>query len=345
MLESFIVVLGEGKRDGRLGDAKERSGWLNLCNWGNGSSVNLKVISFAAFPLSTSLPTFPRLHQISSSLHHSTSHHPFPLHSIDDNHPHLPPYYRFPALQPDSLKSSKLSSQVYHPRRSILDGVIVELTACLCGRFLGDLQTRRILLLQHQTIPRMDQSEPESTDVAIVSPNADITLVVGPNKKQIRVQSVFLTETSKPFAAMLSGTLKDPNTKVIELPDDNADAMVQICIALHRHYNELSTNPPPATVLEFAIIADKYLLLETLSCVARRYWLSAQAVGKPFHAVQRHGLIGMLQYATAAWIFDDADAFWSHTRGLIIDWEDSYIVEKGTRLDIVMDQAISGEWA
>lgn len=192
----------------------------------------------------------------------------------------------------------------------------------------------------------MDQSEQsDSTDIAIVSPNADITLVVGPDEKQIQVQSIILKETSKPFAAMLSENWKDPDTKVIKLPEDDADAMLQICMALHHRYSHLSTDLPPSTMLDIAIIADKYFLLDTLRCVASRYWLSNEAADPMPHTVKRHGLEGMLKCATAAWMFDEADAFLNFTHSLIFDWSKSYIFSRGTILDIFMDPSLPGKRA
>jgi len=192
----------------------------------------------------------------------------------------------------------------------------------------------------------LDVKQPKqtkSTEIAIVSPNADITLVVGPNKKQIRVQSAVLKETSKPFAAMLSETWKDPKKTTVDLPDDHADAMLEVCIALHQHYDQLSRELPPATILEIAIIADKYLVLETLSCMVNRYWLSTEIPGQVKRTVKAHGLVGMLQYTVAAWMFDDAEAFRCHTLNLVYEWDKSYIVDEGTRLDTFMDSTLLGE--
>lgn len=101
-----------------------------------------------------------------------------------------------------------------------------------------------------------------SADITHVSSNRDITLVVGSIKKNIRVQTVILTETSKPFAAMLGDTWKVPNPRTIDLPDDDAAAMLEICLALHHKYSKLSTDLPPSTIIEIAILADKYSWLK-----------------------------------------------------------------------------------
>jgi hypothetical protein len=163
----------------------------------------------------------------------------------------------------------------------------------------------------------------ESAGITNVSMKGDFTLVVGPIKKQIRIQPAILKETSKPFAVMLCDTWKAPNAQTIDLPDDDAAAMLEICLALHHKYSKLSTELSP-NILKIAILADKYFLVETLACVASHYWLT-RAADQPSPILERHVCLGMLQLATAACMFEDAFAFGRYTRSLFSDWARSYL--------------------
>lgn len=174
-----------------------------------------------------------------------------------------------------------------------------------------------------------------------VASNGDITLIVGPDKMRICVQSAILSISSKPFAAMLSPTWKAPDVKTVDLPDDDAEAMLEICHALHKNYDKLQTRPTPETLLEIAILADKYFLLSPLASIAKRFWLVGKDHPRPY-TIKSDGFLGMMQATAAAKMFD-ACVFATYTGELVCHWGLSYVIGSPGCADLFMTESLSSK--
>lgn len=175
-----------------------------------------------------------------------------------------------------------------------------------------------------------------------VAVNCDLTLIVGQAKEQIRVKSAYLTEASKPFAAMLSRTWKAPDVDTVELPDDDPEAMLEICYALHRKYDQLQTPPSPETILEIAIIADKYFLYDALTDVAAAFWLIHDNEGFQY-TIAREGFLGLMQLTAAARLLRAPAPFGEYTRELVCHWGGSYDIDEPGCEDLFMDKRLSSK--
>ncbi|KAF2167720.1 hypothetical protein M409DRAFT_21872 [Zasmidium cellare ATCC 36951] len=97
-----------------------------------------------------------------------------------------------------------------------------------------------------------------------VAPDGDLILVVN-DKLELRVYSCVLRLTSPVFKAMLSpdfaegqarGTASAP--QMLPLPEDNAEGMRLLCLALHQANKDLPQSMPTAELLRFATVVDKY---------------------------------------------------------------------------------------
>jgi hypothetical protein len=103
-----------------------------------------------------------------------------------------------------------------------------------------------------------------------IAADGDVILVVGPEKIGLRVHSLNLKATSKPFSAMLGPIWKEGRDLLqdesveIPLPEDNAKALEYICAIIHHQNKMLPLTMTPLDVLEVAVVVDKYDLVDAL---------------------------------------------------------------------------------
>ncbi|KAL2782445.1 hypothetical protein BJX66DRAFT_345827 [Aspergillus keveii] len=116
--------------------------------------------------------------------------------------------------------------------------------------------------------------------VVDIAADGDVILVVGPERLKLRVHSLNLKATSRPFSAMLGpiwkegrDLLQDESVEIL-LPEDNAKAMEYICAVTHQN-KMMSHTMTPLDVLEVAVVADKYDLVDALR-FASESWLHAR---------------------------------------------------------------------
>ncbi|KAK1774097.1 hypothetical protein QBC45DRAFT_338420 [Copromyces sp. CBS 386.78] len=136
----------------------------------------------------------------------------------------------------------------------------------------------------------------------------DIVLIVGPGKEQIPAVSAILKAASPVFAAMLSPPWLESNSKEISLPDDDADAMRFITLALSYHNeNEIVTRPRvPMEILNIAMAVEKYDLCMALKFVLD--YLLRQAI-ESFEPVVSEGADDIVYLCAAAYVLDRCEYF------------------------------------
>ncbi|KAI5360468.1 putative SKP1/BTB/POZ domain superfamily protein [Septoria linicola] len=157
-----------------------------------------------------------------------------------------------------------------------------------------------------------------------IAERGDLILHVGGTKdakrqdvKKLLVSSAILIQLSKVFAAPLgphfregqaSRSESDPH--VIELPEDNANAIEDMCNLLHLNVVGDLSRPKAKSdaprVLCLAVAIDKYDLVDVL----RLQWLGL------LHAISTEG---PQLVAAAAYVLDQPDAFWAATRRWTMD--------------------------
>ncbi|OQD74383.1 hypothetical protein PENDEC_c011G04115 [Penicillium decumbens] len=161
----------------------------------------------------------------------------------------------------------------------------------------------------------------EPSTVVNIAAAGDLVLVIGPEKLKLRVHSLILKTASKPLAAMLGLNWKEGRDmlgadKPVELllPEDSATALKYICAIIHYQNNTVPKILGAHDILDIAITAGKYDLLEPLT-FATETWLRA-------HNKEPGDLMAL---ATVAFLFQNAQVFKAMTKALILDYGGSYL--------------------
>ena len=150
--------------------------------------------------------------------------------------------------------------------------------------------------------------------------DGDIELVVGDQKKHIRVYSFLMKMVSKPFNALLGPNFKEGQAsspagqpKEIDLPDDDASAMETICFVIHHRadnlYDRGCSTTPADLLLKVATLADKYDCTAAIRGYAKS-WVRHNGTARSTTKELVHTL-------TAAYIFDDCHGFTESSKALI----------------------------
>ncbi|KAK0734935.1 hypothetical protein B0T26DRAFT_798644 [Lasiosphaeria miniovina] len=149
----------------------------------------------------------------------------------------------------------------------------------------------------------------------VIAPHGDIHLLVGPNAKRIKVQSLILRVSSTGFF-----TLSGPNglwidAKTISLPDeDGEEALVIVLNAVHYRADKIDDPLPPDMILRVAIVSEKYGFTQPLKLCARD-WLKCDNV---------HDVHKLCQLAIASILFQDEKSFSDTTLKLLRSYAGSY---------------------
>jgi len=164
------------------------------------------------------------------------------------------------------------------------------------------------------------KDEKQNGDVDI-APDGDLILVVGPDETKFRVSSALLMAASKPFSAMLGQNWKEGHSMRSRdepyhsyLLEDNAAALRVICSIIHYQNDKIPRALAANEVLELAITADKYDLVNAMK-FASDTWLRAPGE-KPE---------SLMLLATAAYLLGNAQGFKDTTRALVLNWHGCYL--------------------
>lgn len=146
---------------------------------------------------------------------------------------------------------------------------------------------------------------------------------VGEERKRLRVSSIFLAAASPVFKTLFGPHFREGRQKRdaahpvdIALPDDNSAVMTKICEALHFRWTALVLDLKAGVthdswILSFAIIVDKYALIETLRAHAGAliyYWLDS-------HKTCRNA-VALGNIIAASWLLDHRRGFYLATEHL-----------------------------
>ena len=178
-----------------------------------------------------------------------------------------------------------------------------------------------------------DQKKAQPSSVVEVAETGDVFLIVGPEKLKLRVQSLILKATSKPFAAMLGpnwtqGREKPTpeNPMEIELPEDNAVSFKYICAVTHSRSQMIPDDLSAQSIFDIAATADKYDLFSALELVSR-LWLR----------VRENDAAGNMLLLAVAYLFQNTQAFKELSKTLVMDYVGSYFSLYNEQIELIMD--------
>ncbi|OJD29689.1 btb poz domain-containing protein [Diplodia corticola] len=173
----------------------------------------------------------------------------------------------------------------------------------------------------------MTSTDPDSNVEAVheIYPDGDILLVCGPNKVVLLIHSIFLTNASKVFAAMLNGNFREGQPqanggrRTIPLPEDDPFAMECICASLHSRNERLPNSMTPKQLLAIAYAADKYDLVSSLRIISSHWFSANKATQSSFH------IEDFWSTMAAAYILKDDDFFRSTTATIVLNHDQSFL--------------------
>jgi hypothetical protein len=178
-----------------------------------------------------------------------------------------------------------------------------------------------------------DQEKAQPACVVEIAETGDVFLVIGPEKLKLCVQSLILKATSKPFAAMLGSNWtkghEQPSPEKpmeITLPEDNAVSLKYICAITHSRSQMIPEDLSAQDILDIAIVADKYDLVDALE-MANRSWLRMCEKDEA----------GNMALLAAAYVFRNAQFFRQTSKALVMDYAGSYLDIYTEKIEEIMD--------
>lgn len=190
---------------------------------------------------------------------------------------------------------------------------------------------------------RPNGKPPEEVEIY---PGGDVVFLVGQNQQRFTVNSLFLTNASKPFAAML-GPYQQPEgggPREIALPEDDAEAIKIIFNIVHVRNHEVPTLWLPDTLLEVALAADKY---DVMSCC--KWACVASTNSGTSSSLEELDLQSLFKIMSAAYLLDNAEGFRNVTAAMVLNHTASFLPdsEKVTKVlpcKVFRKSIISSQW-
>ncbi|KAK5651189.1 hypothetical protein OQA88_12737 [Cercophora sp. LCS_1] len=185
-------------------------------------------------------------------------------------------------------------------------------------------------------------SERDYDRVLDIAVDGDTILVVGPDKKGLRIHSLFARTTSPVFNAMLGPSFaegqqlaKDGRVQ-FALPEDNSDALEIILNVIHSRTDNVPATLTGEQLYEVAILTDKYEF--------------HRAMGLAFHLwFQLDGIrdsSDLWLLALAASLLGEETYFYAATSALVLHHKGSYLdlakkhEDKGIDQGVVLQMAV-----
>lgn len=167
------------------------------------------------------------------------------------------------------------------------------------------------------------------TTMSEISAGGDVTFVVGPEEKRLRVCSIILKNASKYFTALLGPHFCEGQDigksipKEILLPEENAQSLEVIFNVIHLRNEAVPKSLTSTSILEIAIAADKFDCIVAMQHVSM-IWLNPKGVTDAQE-------IGRLM--TAAYVLDNAEAFSDVTRWIVMHHQKSCLALVDSEID------------
>lgn len=158
-----------------------------------------------------------------------------------------------------------------------------------------------------------------------IYPGGDTIFLCGPNKVKLLVHSIFLTNASKVFAAMLGPSFRegqprtDSGPREIPLPEDDPFSMQVIFNIIHSRREVSHKKISPKQLLSIAYAADKYDLASTLKYASSCWFSSIQTPGDDFH------LETYLHSMKAAYLLENEAALQMAISSIVLGYTGSFL--------------------
>ena len=168
---------------------------------------------------------------------------------------------------------------------------------------------------------------PKDVTIEDIAPNGDVFFLVGtPPTRKLRVSSMLLGVASGVFKAFLGPhflegqQMRDAaGPKEIELPDDDAMAMSDMCNLLHFKPVRVLDRPRMSkSLLAFAVVVDKYACVEALHLQSQGLLLQYFDEHDPTSLPQ------LLRVAVAAYLLDQPSGFDKATERMTTHTNEEY---------------------
>ncbi|MCJ1426102.1 hypothetical protein MMC29_004004 [Sticta canariensis] len=161
--------------------------------------------------------------------------------------------------------------------------------------------------------PQTSKNEPRPL-MEDADPNGDVILLVGTEDPQsIRASSKILSLASPVFAAMLGpnflegSKLSTVQPYQLHLPEDDADAIVWLCLVLH-YRREIDDRISFSLLEKLAFVCDKYDCARALSSWSKE-WLLRFPPGQP----------NSEKVLYISYLFGAHESFWISSKGFLTD--------------------------
>jgi len=160
-----------------------------------------------------------------------------------------------------------------------------------------------------------------TSPVVTIASDGDVIFVVGDEKRQLRVHSLFLRTVSIVFDAMLGprysegANLSSNVPKIIPLPEDDPEAMEIIFSIIHYRLDTFSDQLGSEAVFRLAIAIDKYDMTRALN-IHICSLLNCNNIQDPK---------SLWQLARASYLLRNDLAFETATLGLLYHYGEPYL--------------------
>ncbi|KAI9651630.1 MAG: hypothetical protein M1831_000563 [Alyxoria varia] len=125
-------------------------------------------------------------------------------------------------------------------------------------------------LIAHLSFTKNERTKELPVTHTVVDPEGDLTLVVGASAagsrgaRSIRVSRSAMRRTCRPFHSMLDPTKwRESQGDEVKLPEDSPEAVEIVANIAHTNFKKVPETVVPHTLLQLAILCDKYDLYNT----------------------------------------------------------------------------------
>ncbi|OAL46992.1 hypothetical protein IQ07DRAFT_517030 [Pyrenochaeta sp. DS3sAY3a] len=162
---------------------------------------------------------------------------------------------------------------------------------------------------------RTDDTTNAETEITQIAAFGDTTLIVGPDKKKLMVQSFFLRGASEFLNNLLEFFIEAATGPiVVPFPEEDARSVEIICNVLHHRNDAVPKVLTPSGVLAVAITAL------SLDCIVALTWASVAWL----RPTDLNDLRGLSQLMAAAYILDNSQAFGDITLAMMLHHNNPY---------------------
>lgn len=190
-----------------------------------------------------------------------------------------------------------------------------------------------------KTKTKKQRREEDKRSMIEIDPEGDLILKVGTDDKQqsIRVSRSVLKLASPVFKAMLGPNFAESDATVVDLPDDDPQAMRDLCKVVHLRTSELNMRDR-SWVLGLAVVCDKYQCTQqcrhVFDLVLGNYSSDSLTGESWSDTVSSYTKLSLTDVVGIAYVLNDSKLFWKATRDAM-STVSAYELAKAPETDIL----------